>query len=126
MNEDSSSEYEKEQDEGTKPESDNNQETIPEEKVNEEDIPDELKRKKKARILKPFTEEDLTCKVGLKQIYKSFPDKCKNFGRNGNEGRDLNNLVNLYKEWSFRLHPGLAFSDILNRVEAFGSKGAGC
>ena len=126
MDEDLTSEYGEEQDEVTKPELDNNQETaVQEEKTNDEEIPDELKRKKKARILKPFTEEDLTSKAGLKQIYKSFPDKCKGFGKNGHEGRDLNNLLNLYKEWSFRLHPGLAFSDMLNRVETFGSKGAG-
>ena len=90
----------------------------------EEEVPDELIKKKKARIQKPFTEEDLTSKAGIKLIYKTFPDKCKHYGQPNHEGKDLNNLINLYKEWAFRLYPGLAFNDILSRTEGFGSRGS--
>ena len=33
-------------------------------------------------------------------------------------------MLTLYKEWAFQLFPGLAFEDLLNATEKFGSKGS--
>ena len=81
-------------------------------------IPIELQKKKKARLLKQFTDSDLTCEHGIEKIYESFPSRNKHFPA---EER-LNQLMNSYKEWGFNLHPGLAFPDLLSRVETFGSR----
>ena len=81
-------------------------------------IPIELQKKKKARLLKQFTDSDLTCEHGIEKIYESFPSRNNHLSA---EER-LNRLMNSYKEWGFNLHPGLAFPDLLSRVETFGSR----
>jgi hypothetical protein len=87
-----------------------------------EELPIELQKKKKTRSTKPFTIEDLKSSYGLEYIYHQFPPA---FQRDtNNEGCDLNRLISMYTEWAFRLHPGLAFPDILSQTDSFGSKGS--
>lgn len=67
----------------------------------------------------PFDEALLCSEAGMESIYNSFPMKCKFRGR-GHETADLKNLMLNYKEWAFWLHPGLAFSDVLDKCELLG------
>jgi hypothetical protein len=83
---------------------------------------DELVVKKKARHARPFTEDVLTLPDGLQRIYEEFPVACKFRGR-GSEAKDLQKLMDMYKEWAFQLHPALAFTDILSKCEVLGTKG---
>jgi hypothetical protein len=75
------------------------------------------KHKGSKRIL--FDENLLCSEEGLIKIYETFPKACKFYGR-GYEAVDLRNMLKLYKEWSFFLHPGIAFQDVLNTCERFG------
>jgi len=77
--------------------------------------------KKKPRIARPFNEEVICSEDGLKRVYQEFPQAIRFRGR-GFEAQDLKKLMALYTEWSFQLHPGLAFADITNRCEALGTK----
>ena len=83
---------------------------------------DDLVVKKKARHSKPFTEDILTLPDGLQRIYEEFPKACKFRGR-GSEAKDIKKLMNLYREWAFQLHPGLAFTDMVSKCEVLGTKG---
>lgn len=73
------------------------------------------------RKRKALTEEVLCDKLGLERMYQEFPTACKYKGR-GCEQQYLKNLIGRYKEWSFQLFEGLAYTDLLNTVEALGSK----
>lgn len=77
--------------------------------------------KKKPRVARPFNEDVICSEDGLKRVYQEFPQAIRFRGR-GFEAQDLKKLMALYTEWSFQLHPGLAFMDMTNRCEALGSK----
>ncbi len=83
---------------------------------------DEFVKKKKARFVKPLSEEMLCAPDGLLRIYEEFPKACPFRGR-GSEAKDLKRLTTLYKEWAFQLHPGIAYQDFLVKCESLGSKG---
>lgn len=85
-------------------------------------LAEELLQKKKVRYFKPFTEDILTLPDGLQRIYEEFPFP-RNFRGKGYEQGDIKQLMSMYREWAFQLHPSLAFTDILNKCEALGSKG---
>jgi hypothetical protein len=89
------------------------------EKKSEEEVL--LQTTKRQRFFKPFTEELLTDRDGLRRIYEEFPRQCKYVAR-GSEAVYLSRLLGLYKEWSFQLHPGIAFNDVLRKTEALGSR----
>lgn len=80
-----------------------------------------LQTTKRQRFFKPFTEELLTDRDGLRRIYEEFPRQCKYVVR-GSEAVYLSRLLGLYKEWAFQLHPGIAFNDVLRKTESLGSR----
>jgi hypothetical protein len=82
---------------------------------------EELLGKKKARVTKPFTEDILVSKEGLPLIYEQFYKECRMKGR-GHEADDLKRLITLYSGWAWQLYPGLAFPDMINRIDTLGSK----
>jgi hypothetical protein len=86
------------------------------------EVPAELQKKKRLRQLKPFSESDLEGPFGLAYVYENFPSLCKSNGH-GHEAADLNNLIEAYAEWAFRMYPGLAFPDVLSRTEILCSRG---
>lgn len=86
------------------------------------EVPIELQKKKKVRTGRPFTEADIVGSGGIAYIYKTFP-RILNVRTPGNESNDLNKLICMYKEWAFRLYPGLAFPDLITKVDQLGSKG---
>ena len=88
----------------------------------ETEVPIELQKKKKVRTGKPFTEADIVGPGGLSYIYKIFPRVFHARGT-GHESHDLNRLICMYKEWAFRLYPGLAFPDLIAKVDQLGGKG---
>ena len=76
---------------------------------------------RKASTRPTFTAEHLTHnEKGLKLIYESFPEDLKL--KEGNESNYLNTLIQKYKVWGFNMYPNLAFSDLLNSIEALGNK----
>jgi hypothetical protein len=92
-------------------------------KVNQNVINKEEKiqcKEKKAKR-KVFPEELLCSSGGMREIYETFPQKCRFRGR-GHETADLKNLIRNYKEWAFSLTPGTAFPDVLLSCERFGGK----
>lgn len=82
----------------------------------------ELLKTKRIRRGKPFTEDLLVGPHGLHKIYNEFPLKLKYQGR-GTEAKFLSNLMAMYKEWAFQLHPGLSFQDVMLKCNTLGSKG---
>jgi len=86
------------------------------------EVPIELQKKKKVKTGKPFTEGDITGPGGISYIYKTFP-RCFQARGSGYESHDLNRLICMYKEWAFRLYPGLAFPDLIAKVDQLGGKG---
>lgn len=82
----------------------------------------ELLKTKRAKVMRPFTEDLLVGQHGLQVMYNEFPLKCKFPGR-GHEGKYLKNLLSMYKEWAFQLHPGLSFEDVLQKCDTLSSRG---
>jgi hypothetical protein len=82
---------------------------------------EELLKTKKKRVTRPFNEELLLSNLGIRKIYETFPKKCRYRGK-GHEREYLNNLVGLYREWSFHLHPGIALPDIVLKSKELGKK----
>lgn len=78
-------------------------------------------KKRQIKKRKGFTEDHLCSPEGMQTIYDTFPKLCKFRGR-GHESSDLKNMMYQYKLWAFRLHPGVAFPDILADCERFGNK----
>lgn len=83
---------------------------------------EELLQKKRARRSKPFTEDILVSTDGLVRIYTEFPSMC-GFQVRGFEAKYLKRLMARYREWAFQLHPGLAFTDVMQKCELLGAKG---
>ena len=82
-------------------------------------------KKKMKKSYKPFSEEILTGPDGLERLYNEFSRAQRQrplFRGRGHEEQDLKNVIRMYREWGYQLYPGLAFSDLLNRIEALGSK----
>ena len=50
--------------------------------------------------------------MGLIRIYKEFSNDLVYRGP-GSEGIYISNLMTLYQEWAFHLHPGIAFNDMV-------------
>lgn len=57
----------------------------------------------------------LTGDNGLKKLYENGPNI--KFSGRGHEAKDMKNLVNMYKQWAFRMYPGLAFPDLMSKIE---------
>eukprot|EP01038_Epipyxis_sp_PR26KG_P010401 gene10401-13970_t len=87
----------------------------------EEIVPEELLKKKREPSKKPFTEDLLISSEGLQRIYEDFP-RYQQFHGRGSEAKDIARLMDKYKEWAFQLHPGMAFIDVINKCETFGSR----
>jgi hypothetical protein len=82
---------------------------------------EELLRKKPRVARKTFTEEMLVSRNGIDLIYETFPKTCRLRGR-GFEAADLKNLITHYTGWAYQLYPGMAFIDMVHRIQAFGAK----
>ena len=83
---------------------------------------EEILKKKPRSTNKPFTEDMLVSRLGINLIYENFPKTCQLRGR-GFEGSDLKKLLTHYAGWAWQLYPGMAFPDMLNRINSLGSKG---
>jgi hypothetical protein len=83
---------------------------------------EELLRTKRARFMRPFTEDHLVGIDGLRRIYDEFPLNCKYEAR-GSELAYLRKVITMYKSWAFQLHPGVAFKDVVSKCENLGAKG---
>lgn len=92
-----------------------------EKKEGETEQADELLVQKKVKTKNSFNEDLLTSEDGLARIYDEFPRSFKVRGR-GHEADDLARLLNMYKEWGFQLHSGVAFPDLLMKCEVLGGK----
>ncbi|KAI6646630.1 TIMELESS-interacting protein [Oopsacas minuta] len=94
--------------------SDNKQDDKDKNKANEI-----VKPKKKINVL-TFKSDRLTSEKGLYAVVNDFPQI--EFRGDGHEKQDLKLLMKKYEHWGNRLFPRLRFSDLLERIETFGSK----
>eukprot|EP01031_Cornospumella_fuschlensis_P024710 gene24710-29860_t len=89
-----------------------------EDKPVEEEV--QLKVTKKAKNVKPFDEALLVGPHGLSRIYHEFPLRIR-YQKN-QEVPFLRQLMSLYKEWAFQLHPGLSFEDAMLKIGTLSHK----
>eukprot|EP01031_Cornospumella_fuschlensis_P024429 gene24429-29528_t len=89
-----------------------------EDKPVEEEV--QLKVTKKAKNIKPFDEALLVGPHGLNRIYHEFPLRIR-YQKN-QEVPFLRQLMSLYKEWAFQLHPGLSFEDAMLKIGTLSHK----
>ncbi|RYH27259.1 hypothetical protein EON65_13600 [archaeon] len=92
--------------------------TAPGDKLVEEEV--QLKVTKKAKNAKPFDEALLVGPHGLSRIYHEFPLRIR-YQKN-QEVQFLRQLLSLYKEWAFQLHPGLSFEDAILKISTLSHK----
>ena len=78
-----------------------------------------VKIKRKTHVL-TFKSDRLTSEKGLYAVVNEFPRM--EFQGDGHEARDLKLLMRNYEHWGNRLFPKLRFSDLLDRIDTFGSK----
>lgn len=83
---------------------------------------DKLKLKVKKSRKKPFDEELLTSELGLQRIYEEFPHRCKFRNTKGSEAKDIKNMIMMYHEWAFQLHPGISFDEAMHKTEQLSAK----
>lgn len=80
----------------------------------------QLKVTKRAKNVKPFDEALLVGPHGLSRLYHEFPLRIR-YQKN-NEVQFLRQLMSLYKEWAFQLHPGLSFEDAMLKISTLSHK----
>lgn len=86
---------------------------------NEADKKEIVKIKRKVHVL-TFKSDRLASEKGLYAVVNEFPRI--EFQGNGHEKQDLKLLMRSYEHWGNRLFPKLRFTDLLDRIETFGSK----
>ena len=88
-------------------------------KPEEKEVIEPVIAKKRINIL-TFKPDRLTSDRGLYAVVNEFPRI--EFRGEGHEQQDLKLLMRHYEHWGNRMFPKLRFSDLLERVESFGSR----
>jgi hypothetical protein len=88
-----------------------------------DDDGDVKKKKKATKVIRIGTKEDVLKRLkgpdGLIRLYEA--SQLVLFKGVGYEAEDVQNVMKLYKDWSFGLHPHMAFKDVLYKIDSVSS-----